>query len=120
MLTNTPPTISEYTFTQFQDAILYVPQGSLTAYQTANYWKNFINIKEFDPTNIEDKEVDTPAHIITNGGILFTLSEGKIIEIYTTAGALVKKISNYDGEEIYLDKDIYIIRIDDKIMKVRL
>lgn len=38
---------------------LYVPEGSLAAYQTANVWKYFIKIKEYDPTGIEDVVLDT-------------------------------------------------------------
>lgn len=29
---------------------VYVPQGSLSAYQNADVWKNFWNLQEFDPT----------------------------------------------------------------------
>ncbi len=38
---------------------LYVPEGSLAAYQTANVWKYFMKIKEYDPTGIEDVVLDT-------------------------------------------------------------
>ena len=38
---------------------LYVPEGSLAAYQTADVWKYFMKIKEYDPTSIEDVVLDT-------------------------------------------------------------
>ena len=38
---------------------LYVPEGSLAAYQTADVWKYFMKIKEYDPTGIEDVVLDT-------------------------------------------------------------
>ena len=38
---------------------LYVPEGSLAAYQTADVWKYFMKIKEYDPTGIEDAVLDT-------------------------------------------------------------
>ena len=43
-LATTPPTIYSNAFSNY-DADLYVPAGCKSAYQSANYWKNF-NIKE--------------------------------------------------------------------------
>ena len=40
-----PPTLDEYIFQDVDKSIpLYVPAGSIDAYQTANYWKNFNHI----------------------------------------------------------------------------
>ena len=41
----TPPTIKSNTFNSYS-AKLYVPAGCISAYQSANYWKNFSNIIE--------------------------------------------------------------------------
>ena len=41
-----PIAISENTFTNRRNAILYVPAGSKVAYQAADYWKEFKEIKE--------------------------------------------------------------------------
>ena len=41
----TPPTIQSSTFTNYS-ADLYVPAGCISAYQSANHWKKFYNIKE--------------------------------------------------------------------------
>ena len=43
-LATNPPTIDYFTFNRYS-ADLYVPAGCISAYQSANYWKNF-NIKE--------------------------------------------------------------------------
>ncbi|MBP3510854.1 MAG: hypothetical protein J6K19_02280 [Prevotella sp.] len=32
---------------------VYVPQGSLSAYQVADVWKDFWGLQEFDPTGVE-------------------------------------------------------------------
>ena len=37
--------------------VLYVPKGCLEAYKSADGWKIFTNIKEFDPTDIEQTEL---------------------------------------------------------------
>ena len=101
--------------------MLYVPQGSLDAYKAASGWKEFKNIVEFDPTGIEDvTEEVAPAFEITAGGIKFIDAEGKAVAVYSTAGALVEKIDSYAGEEIALDKGVYIVRVGDKAVKVKL
>ena len=43
-----PPVITECTFTNRANATLYVPIGSKSLYQTAEYWKEFMNIIEMD------------------------------------------------------------------------
>ena len=42
----------------YRNATLYVPEGSLARYQSADVWKNFWTIEEFDPTGIEDVVTD--------------------------------------------------------------
>ena len=56
----TPPSIYRDTFYRCTNATLYVPYGSKSAYQNADYWKEFYNIIEMDyPSGIEDIDVDT-------------------------------------------------------------
>ena len=43
---NTPLTITENTFSNRANATLYIPAGSKTAYQAADYWKDFKEIIE--------------------------------------------------------------------------
>ncbi|MBR2606772.1 MAG: leucine-rich repeat domain-containing protein [Bacteroidaceae bacterium] len=121
LLNEIPADINSYTFSNY-NATLYVPQGSLAAYKAANYWKNFKNIVEFDPTGIEDvaDEEDAPVIKVAAGGIQLTAAEGKAVAVYSTNGALVEKIDSYAGEEITLDKGVYIIRVGSKAVKVKL
>jgi len=122
-LNETPAKIQSSSFYSkcYTNATLYVPQGSLEAYKAADGWKKFVNIVEFDPTGIEDvTEEDAPAFEITDGGIKFTDAEGKAVAVYTTAGALVEKIDSYAGEEITLDKGVYIVRVGNKTVKIGL
>lgn len=44
-----PPVIRSYAFSSY-DAGLFVPQGSLSAYKSAEGWSNFSNIKEIQET----------------------------------------------------------------------
>ena len=57
LLNANPPEILSNTFSTYT-ATLYVPVGSKTAYQNAEYWKNFTNIIEGDPSGIEKVKKD--------------------------------------------------------------
>ena len=121
LLGETPPTVGSDNFTnkQYLNTIVYVPKGTLATYQAADTWKEFWDIQEFDVTAIENVEDVTLAFEITLSGIQFTAADGKAI-IYAPNGALVEKIDNYAGEEIALDKGVYIVRVGNKTMKVKL
>ena len=70
---STPVAITQNVFTNRTNATLYVPKGSKSAYQTANYWKEFKEIIEIDPSGIDQ--------IMSNGqnnAKIFTL-DGKRI-----------------------------------------
>ena len=60
LMAETPPLISGSSFSQaiYMNAVLYVPIGSLEAYQNAGVWKNFWEIKEFDTTGIIDVKTE--------------------------------------------------------------
>ena len=117
-----PPIISDDTFsnTSFYIATLYVPEGTLAFYQAANIWKNFWNIQEYEPTSIEDVEADEVNFTITSNGISFSNADNTTIAIYTINGILVEKIDKYTGEDIFLNKGIYIVSVGNKAMKIML
>lgn len=52
--------------------------------------------------------------------IVQATGEGKDVTIYTANGALVEKIESYKGEEIVLNKGVYILRVRDKAVKMML
>ena len=75
MLNPTPVAINSYVFTNRTNATLYVPQGSKSAYQAADYWKEFKEIIEIDPSGIDQ--------IMSNGqnnAKIFTLDGKRISE----------------------------------------
>ena len=54
LLNPIPPNISnDFTNKQYMELNVYVPQGSLSAYQVADVWKDFWELQEFDPTGVE-------------------------------------------------------------------
>ena len=119
LLGETPPTVGSDNFTNkhYIDLSIYVPQGSIATYQSADVWKDFWDIQEFNVTAIENVEDVTPEIELKSSGIRFNAADGKAIAVYTTNGALVEKIGNYAGEEYTLDKGVYIVRVGEKTMK---
>ena len=118
---STPPKvgIGNFASSHYQNATLYVPKGSLTAYQSAEVWKDFWDVQEFDATAIDNIQTDATI-TISEVGISLSSVDGKPIAIYTINGALIEKIDNYAGEEIMLEKGVYIICIGSKSIKVKL
>ncbi len=99
---------------------LYVPAESMAEYRSAYVWSEFFLINEI-PSGIEEvAEEVAPAFEVTDGGIKLTAAEGKAVVVYSTAGAVLEKIDSYAGEEITLDKGVYIVRVDGKAVKVKL
>lgn len=48
---------AEFSNSQYMELKVYVPKGALSAYQSAEPWKNFWNLQEMETNGIEDVEV---------------------------------------------------------------
>ena len=55
----TPPSIGRINKNNYINTVVYVPKGSLEAYQTADIWKNFWEIKEMETSGIENTSIET-------------------------------------------------------------
>ncbi len=68
-----PPLIPYNAFSNY-DATLYVPFGAKTAYSEAEYWKNFTNIEELEPSIYEltDGEEYNEASVKTVNALTYT------------------------------------------------
>ncbi len=64
---NTPVPIEKYTFSSRTMATLYVPDGSMAAYDAADYWTDFMEIVELNSTEPKDYTE------IANNSITFNL-----------------------------------------------
>ncbi len=62
LLNSVPPQIYHSSFKEshYLNLNVYVPQGSLSAYQNADVWKDFWNLQEGAPTGIESVKNITP------------------------------------------------------------
>ncbi|MBO6187376.1 MAG: leucine-rich repeat protein [Prevotella sp.] len=88
-LNPTPPTITSNTFSNYT-ATLNVPEGSKTAYLNAEYWKNFTNIVEIDPSGIQT----------------ITLDKGTYAPVYDLNGRKLKEPSK--GVNIIGDRKVLL------------
>lgn len=120
LMCTTPPTIEERSDAAYVNWNIYVPQGTLDAYQNADVWKNFWNIQEHNLTGIGEVSADDIAIKATTNGFSLSDADGKAVAVYYANGALVEKIANYAGEEINLEKGVYIVRTGDITIKVRI
>ena len=101
------PVKEGYTFSGWSDTPMTMPAEDITI------------IGSFVATGISNVSAD--AAVKVNGkSITLSGANNSTVTIFSTSGALVEKIDCYDGEEITLDKGVYIVRVGEKTMKVRL
>ena len=87
---NTPLAITSSTFTNRANATLYVPAGCKSAYEAADYWKEFKEIVEMaDPTNIVFADANVKEICVAHWD---TDDDG---ELSTDEAAAVTTISDY-------------------------
>ncbi len=61
------------------------------------------------------------AIVMVNGYcVIVSGANDSTVAIYTTSGALVERIDSYNGEEIILEKGVYIVCVGNKSIKVKL
>ena len=73
----------------------------------------------FVHTNISGVMVNAMFKVDGNS-ITLAGAENSCVAIYSVSGALVNKYDYYDGEEIVLDRGVYVIRIGEKTIKIKL
>jgi hypothetical protein len=85
----TPISANSNNFTYYDTATLYVPSGSVEAYQGENPWYNFQNIRAIpDPADVNgDGEVDVADFTLTANYLLGKSPNGFIVIVADVAGA---------------------------------
>ena len=73
----------------------------------------------FIPTNVSEIIAEVSLQINGNN-ISLSNANNSTVAIYSINGVLVKKIDKYTGEEITLEKGVYIVSVGDKAMKIKL
>lgn len=116
-----PPTVtstSAFDSQNYTTATLNVPEGSLSAYQSAEAWKDFLNIREADFGGI-NKIADNNINVVSEDGkIVIDGADNAVITVYNTNGQIV-----YNGTETTvggLAQGIYIVQVGGQAFKVAL
>lgn len=117
LLSPTPPKVSSDAFLnkQYLNTTVIVPDGSLSAYQSADTWKNFWNIVEEGSTAIEETKADAQSVYVRNGKVVVD-GVASTIYIYGIGGTLVKKVTPVNTKtEITLgNSGQYIVKVGNK------
>ena len=105
----------------YENAVLYIPKGSLDAYRTAEAWKNFVNIVEYFGVDggVESAIVDGRVSVTVSGGqiIVEGASDGAVVDVYNIAG---QRVYSGTATSIALDRGLYIVRVAGSTFKVAL
>jgi hypothetical protein len=100
---------------------LYVPKGSKTAYQSADQWKDFTNILEYDPNGINDITADGISLYITDGQLhIKNAPAGETVSIIAMSGMVVY-IGVITSDELSValpQSGVYIVTVGSKSQKV--
>ncbi len=117
-----PPLIESSTFNGVDKTTceLNIPINSKIEYQSADYWKDFLNINEADFAGIEEITIDKDVTVtVKNGNIIVNgLDVNVTIEVYNTSGQMM-----YCGTETSISvatPGIYIVKVQNKTFKVAL
>ena len=119
-----PPVADSFCFTNCNKSIpVYIPQGSLAAYQQAAEWKEFTNFIETDFVGVESNCKDASINTFISGGKLIIKGVAVPIKVtvYDLSGTVVFNkivISDEELDITNLPKGAYIIRTDNKATKV--
>ena len=116
----TPPTIESDTFSDYS-AELLVPIGYKSAYQAADYWKNFNNIIEVTLDNtITLNDNDAIVATIGDNIVVKNAKLGSNVRVYAADGSIITSEIATDGDVVVEApvKGIYVVAIDGKSFKV--
>jgi len=97
--------------------ILYVPAGSLKAYQEADQWKDFLNIREMLPTDINSQSInaiDLYPNPVKDGFNIAGLTESGILTLMNLNGITLLKKQINPNEYISINgfpKGVYVAKL---------
>ena len=112
-----PPTIESKTFADVNRTIpLYVPAGSLEAYQSDIYWSEFLNVSEA-PTAIKPVTIIEGVYA-QNGTIVVEKDINLPVAIYDVVGRLVVRGSSLTQYFEVPNAGVYIVKGGEQTMKV--
>lgn len=114
------PTFSK---TVFDNAVLWVPKGTIEKYKTTEGWKDFLNIKEINSSSVSAIP-SSQLKVYANGDTLYIsgANPGELINIYGIDGVCVKTITATNGvvSTPLTNGQTYIVKTMEKTVKIRM
>lgn len=106
--------------TVYMNAVLYVPIGTIKAYEKVDPWRNFWNIEEMNFNGIDMIETDSDVslHIYVNNGTLSINGIGshESVTVYDMQGQIVYNGSSHTIDN--LSQGLYIVKVGNRIIKI--
>ena len=99
-----------------KEAVLYVPTGTLSAYEKVDPWRNFWNIEEMDFSGVDGIETDGKLQVSVDNGCITVGGNYECVTVYNMQGRVV-----YSGSSHVIDSltpGIYIVRAGSETAKV--
>jgi len=107
---------TEFTNKQYMDIIVNVPNGSLSAYQNADIWKNFWNITEMAASGITKIGADNVCINANANTIIITGAEADdLVTVVGIDGRI--RYTGYDKIIYGLTPGLYIVKVRNCIQK---
>ena len=129
-LMETPCTINDKTSSErsfskntFNNAILYVPMGTINKYKSKGGWRDFAFIEEGDPSGIEQPLSNTKQIKIDNGLLTIqNIKNGTLVSVYNANGTFVGSTIS-QNEQAIIDTNmqpssVAIVKIGEQSVKV--
>lgn len=118
---STPPTGAEFSNVAYSNATLIVPDNTVSLFQVADGWKEFINILDESSAGIEPITISNiPQISIFSDGIIYEGEHDTSILICGIDGNCLYSGIVSSGQSVALSKGIYIILLDGKSIKVKI
>lgn len=117
----TPPTGAEFSNTAYSYANLIVPDNTVSLFQVADGWKEFINILDESSAGIEPIIISNNCPVsVTIDGIIYEGDYDGSILICGIDGKCQYSGIVSSGQTIALSKGIYIVTLDGKSIKIKI
>ncbi len=103
----------------YANATLYVPKGSLEAYQEADVWKKFRNTEETEVTGISGVSAEAQATVRTDNGCIAVDGASGLVSVYDLSGAMISSVRAEGSVEIAVPRGgVYIVKVNGQTVKV--
>ncbi len=117
----TPPSGVEFSRTNYSEASLIVPDNTVSLYQVADGWKEFLNILDETSAGVSEISVNDNDDCLTvnKEGIIYTGESIENVYVYSIDGRLLHSTVVTPNQSIDLPNGMYVVRIKNNSFKVK-